>query len=432
MTARSSEAPPSGRSALLSVGAGLAVFGLATYGFLAFAGRGMPAEDFAPLSVMWTLLNAVGIGLFVPFEQELARRTAVARATRTTNLPAVRRTLIAGGAVIGALAVMAGLLGTTLAERLFAGRTALVGYLVAALVGMAVSYVVRGLLSGNGRFGHYGAQLAVDGVLRVVGAAVLVSVGVAGPEPYAAVLVVSPVAAVLVTTPRFRRLVVHGSRPELLGGAMALTTLVAASVVSQALANAGPVIVQLLAAPDEATAAGLFTAALVVARIPLFAFAAVQSLLLPGLAGFVGSRDPAGLRARIGVVAAWTGALGALGTLVIWLLGPWLVPLLFGEDFAVGRGVITAIAASGALFMLAQVAAQLLYALGHEWEAVAGWASGLVVLVAACAWHASIDVRAAGALVAGAGAALVVLAYFAVARLRRWSREIVGERVGAT
>ncbi len=50
--------------------------------------------------------------------------------------------------------------------------------LVLAMAGMAAAYVVRGLLSGDGRFGHYGTQLAVDGVTRVLAAAILYAAGV--------------------------------------------------------------------------------------------------------------------------------------------------------------------------------------------------------------------------------------------------------------
>lgn len=413
-------------SGLLSVGAGLAVFGLATYGFLAAAGRGLPAGEFSPLSVMWTVLNAAGIGLFVPFEQEMSRRTAVARATGTANAAALRHSLRSAAALLGVVAVLAAALARPIAQHLFGGRTSLVVLLVAAMAGMAASYVARGLLSGNGRFGRYGAQLAVDGVLRMAAAATLAVAGAHGPAPYAAVLVVSPVVAVLLTTPRPRRLLTPGPAAPYVGATAALATLVVASALSQALANAGPVIVQLLAGPDEQTAAGRFTAALVVARVPLFAFAAVQAVLLPGLAAFVGAGDGPGLQRRARIVALWTGSLGALGTLVVWLLGPWVVRLLFGPSFGAGRGIITAIAASGAVFMLAQVAAQVLLALGDERLVVLGWASGVLALVGASFWRASIDERGAAALVVGAAVALVALGAVALARVHGWARQHAG------
>lgn len=417
-------------SGLLSVGGGLAVFGLATYGFLAAAGRGLPAADFSPLSVEWTVLNAAGIGLFVPFEQELSRRTAIARATGTANAAALRHALRSAAVLLGAVALVAAVLARPISQHLFAGRTSLVVLLVGAMAGMAASYVTRGLLSGNGRFGRYGAQLAVDGVLRVAAAVALATAGARGPGPYAVVLVLSPIAAVLLTTPPPRLLLTAGPEAPYVGATAALATLVVASALSQALANAGPVIVQLLAGPGESTAAGRFAAALVVARVPLFAFAAVQAVLLPGLAAFVGAGDAPGLRRRARLVASWTGSLGVVGTVVVWLLGPWVVRLLFGPGFTAGRGIITAIAASGAAFMLAQVAAQVLLALGDERLVVVGWAAGVAALVAASFWRAPIDERGAAALVVGAVVAFAALGAVALARIRGWDRGRVGAAVG--
>ncbi len=402
--------------------AGLAVYGMATYGYLGAAGRGLADVSFAPLSVMWTLLNAVGIGLFLPFEQEVARRTAVARATGTGNAAAVRRALLGAGGLLLLVAAVTAAAGRAIAEHLFGGSTALAALMVAAMAGMAAGYVARGLLSGNGRFGRYGAQLAADGVLRVVGAVVLAAAGVRAPAAYAALLLLAPLLAVVITTPSPRSLLTPGSQPNSAGGAVSLGLLVVASLLSQALANAGTVVVQLLAGPDDAAAAGQFTAALVVARIPLFAFAAVQAVLLPALAGMVGARDAAGLQRRSLTVIAWTAGLGALGTAGIWVLGPWLVPLLFGSGYATGRGLITAIAGSGALFMLAQVLAQVLLALGAERHVVVGWGAGLVALVLATTVGSAVDLRAATALVVGSAVALALLAVCAVTRARQWRR----------
>lgn len=420
MTAPSSaegRGPWSARVGTLSVPVGLAVFGLATYGYLALAQRGLDAEAFAPLSVLWTLLNAVGIGLFLPFEQELGRTTASRRAAGEGNGAVVRSGLVGAGAVLLGVAVLAAVLGGVIADRLFAGAAALVPLLVLSLVGMAASYVTRGLLAGHGLFGRYGAQLAADGVLRVAGAGLLALAGVDGVAAYGLVLVASPVLAVLLTTPRWGRLVTPGPGHGLRVAARALTTLVAASLLSQALANAGPVVVQLLATPAESTASGEFTAALVVARVPLFAFAAVQAVLLPGLAALVGAGRLDAFRRRALLVLAVTGSLGLLGTAAVWVVGPPVVELLF-PGFGVTREVITLIALSGAAFMVAQVLAQALLALGRDHAVLLGWAAGLVGLVAALVWTGPLELRAAWSLVAGAVVAAVVLGVWWLAAAR--------------
>ena len=140
---------------LRSVAVGLGVFGLSTYGYLGLAGQGLGNVVFAPLSVLWVLLNGIGIGLFLPFEQELGRRTAERRAVGQGNAPVVRQSLLTVGGLLAAVALVTAAGAGVLSSRLFGGNDELVPLFVLALAGMAASYVVRGLLAGNGRFGPY-------------------------------------------------------------------------------------------------------------------------------------------------------------------------------------------------------------------------------------------------------------------------------------
>lgn len=415
-----------GRGGVVPVAVGLAIFGAATYGYLGLAGRALSPETFAPLSVLWTLLNAVGIGLFLPFEQELGRRTAARRAAGEGNRPVVVQGVVAAGLVLGGVAVVCAVGYPLLAAGLFAGRGALVLLLVLAMAGMALSYVVRGLLSGLGLFGRYGAQLAADGALRVAGAAVLFAAGARDPVTYGLVLVAAPVLAVLLTTPRPWSLVRPGPAQARRVAASAMVTLVAASVLSQVLANAGPVLVELVTTPAEQAASGQFTAALVIARVPLFAFAAVQAVLLPGLAGLAGSGRIVELRRRVVQVGLVTLVLGAVGTVAVYAVGAPLVRLLFGDGFTIDPGVIGLIALSGALFMVAQVAAQPLLALGAERWVVLGWGGGLAGLVLAATWQAPVALRASVALVVGCAVAAVVLGGAAAREMQRWDRPAEG------
>jgi O-antigen/teichoic acid export membrane protein len=417
---------------MITVAMGLGVFGLSTYGFLGFAGQSLGPERFAPLSVFWTLLNALGIGLFLPLEQELGRVTARRRARGEGNRSYVRHVTAVAVVLLAGVCVLAILAGPVLGARLFTGQGELVVLLVLAMAGMSASYMVRGLLSGQGRFGRYGAQLATDGVLRVLAAGVLFGFGVESVAAYGLVLFVTPVVAVLVTTPRPSVLVRAGG-PEVAKRTVvrAVATLLGASVLSQGLANAGPIIVQLLATPNERAVSGQFLAALVVARVPLFLFAAVQAVFLPGLAGLVSAGDGDGFRRRVETVGIGTLAIGVAGALVVWLLGSELVPLLFGPRFSIDRGVITLIAVSGALFMLAQVAAQALLALRADRTVVMGWAVGIAGLLIAAVVPGELATRAAWSLVCGSAAALILLAVCLVGRQARWRAGLdAGRRLG--
>lgn len=410
------------RTGVLAVAVGLGVFGLAGYGYLWCVAHALGAEAAAPVNLLWTLLNAVGIGLFLPLEQQLGRTTASLRAQGLATGAAVRAVGVAGVVLLGGTALVCLAAWPLLADRLFGGRDVYVPLLVAALAGAAVAYAVRGLLSGNGRFPAYGAQLAVDGVLRVAGAGVLAALGVRVVAAYAVVLVLSPLVAVLVTT-RPAGLVTAGGEADVRALRRAVAALVLASLASQLLANLGPVVVQLRATPDQEALVSGFTAANAIARIPLFAFAAVQAVLLPGLASLLGAGDVHGYRRRLVLVGGVTGALAGLGTLGVWLLGDWLLSLMFPPDFAVGRDVLTLVALSGGLFMLAQVAAQALLAQGEDRAVLVGWVLGLAGLVAAALVPGEVMTVAAVALVVGSGVALVALALALLASLRSLSRQ---------
>ena len=60
----------------ITVGTGLVIAGLASYGFLAISARALGPEAFAPLSVMWIITFLAGPGFFLPVEQEVSRALA--------------------------------------------------------------------------------------------------------------------------------------------------------------------------------------------------------------------------------------------------------------------------------------------------------------------------------------------------------------------
>lgn len=90
---------------------------------------------------------SVGIGLFFPMEQELTRIVAARAVCGEGAAPVLRKAglLTAGvlAVVLGALALFAG----PIADRLFPGDQALVAVLGAALTGMALCYLTRGVLA---------------------------------------------------------------------------------------------------------------------------------------------------------------------------------------------------------------------------------------------------------------------------------------------
>lgn len=408
-----------GRTAWVAVG--LLVFGGSNFAFLAFAAHDLGDARSAPLGVAWTVLNAIGIGLFQPLEQEAGRRLAARRALAGEARADLRYLVrLALGACATCAIVGFALLGP-LADLVFHDRRDMVVVLVLGLVGQAMAYLARGVLAGSGRFPRYGMQLLADGVLRTAGAGVLFALG-SGVGAYGAVLVVAPIAGTLVAiSPRAVAHAVTGA-PDGLGARERMGALVAASATGQLLANVGPVAMAVLAADDQQALSGRFVYAVTIARIPLFLFAAVQAVFLPSLAALLARRDAAGFARSMRRATVATLTLGVVGVLGVWLLGEPAMDLIY--SFHLDAGLLAVIAASAGLFMLAQAAAQGL--LAHHADAVVaiGWSLGLAATLASLALPGELASRVAVALCIGS--AVAAATHAASLRLvhRAWAGDV--------
>ena len=159
----------------------------------------VPMSSQTAVSVLWSIVFLLGLGVFFPVEQELIRLVAARTVAGQGIGPVVRRgatlALVIGAVLLTAFAVAAG----PLAGRLFGGDPAMVATLGGATVALAVTSVSRGTLAGLGRFGAYGRQLAVDGGLRVLLACALGVARTRTPAAYGLILVAAPLLAVAVT-----------------------------------------------------------------------------------------------------------------------------------------------------------------------------------------------------------------------------------------
>lgn len=404
---------------VLWVGAGIGVYGLSSFAFLAIAAQTMGlGAPYTALALMWTLLNAIGIGLYLPVEQESGRSIVSRRSLGHPTASALRVPLRYAGSSLLVIALVVALANTWFTDEVFDGQSGMTWVFVVALAGMALAYQARGVLAGTGRFPRYGLQLGVDGALRVAGAVFLAVRGLDGALWFGAVLALSPFVATAVTLIKAGPLLTRGPGFR---STTVMTPLVLASITSQALANAGPVAAQLLKGPGEEAAAANLVNALTVARIPLFLFAAVQAVFLPRLARYVAHDERGGYVGALRTATLLTAVIGALGVAAAALVGPQVVQLLFGHDFAIGRGDIVLLGASAALFMNTQVLVQGLLARSRDLAAAASWSVGLLALVAALAIPLELTPRVALALTIGSAAALVAAAVALRQTLHRWS-----------
>ncbi len=402
--------------------AGLGVLAGTSYVTLVLAGRLLGAASFAGISVLYVLVSSFATGMFLPVEQEIARRRGHERGSATFDPSLLRRAVVVS--MVAAIAiVLLAVVARPVPLRLLGGSWSLLGALCVALPGYACCFVSRGVFAGSRELWRYGLQLGMEGSFRLAGMLYLVVIGAHSVAAVGWLFAVAPwialaasLAGRTVHLPRERVSVVPGS-PLV----SALGLLLISSLAAQLLVNAGPVIIQLLATPAERARAGAFLAALVVVRLPVFLFTAVQPSFLPAMATHAAVDRKADFVALTRRVLTTCLALTVVSTVVAAALGPTVIRLLFGFRDGVGTVTFLAMGVSVGLYLAAMIFAQALLGRGmHAWT-MAGWLIGLAALLAGTALPGSAVSKATAGFLLGAVAAACVYAVLLAVALRRWA-----------
>lgn len=371
MTAR---ADSYGRGArVLSIG--IASTGLFTFAYFAVASHVLGADDYGAISLLWSVLFVVLSVIYRPVEQLLARTIAARRAQgrrggHPLRTPATIQLGFAAAFVVVALALRATI------EDAFGSET-LYWVMVVATVAYAASYFARGWFAGHQWFGLYGGLVLFESVSRFC-FPLAVAAGLAGGQTAVALgIAAAPVASLLVlpwALGREEGAGEGGREPMALreGGGFALG-VAGIQLAEQTLLNAAVVIV---AAKAGSAVAGVVFSALLIVRAPLQLFQAVQTSLLPHLAG--GGDAARAIRVTLLAIAGFAGAV-ALALLAI---GPWAMDLLFGDLHDYGRGGLALLAVAMGLHLAAGTLNQALLAAGRAGRAAACWLLAAVAFAA--------------------------------------------------
>ena len=419
----------------VAVGGGLVVNGLAAYTFITLASRDLGAEAYTPVGLLWALSFLLGPGFFQPLEQETARVIAGRSANGLRSV--VRPAAILGGSLALALVVVAVVAAPWIVDSLFAGHGILFVALLLVLVGLGTGHLVRGVLAGLGRFGGYARYFIGDGIGRLllvgIGSLVLTDdvavYGLAvGGAPFLGVAAAltgrrsgataggpevsqsATATATATATAPVPDAVVSGRRAELAALAPAMGFLLVASVSTAIVLNVSPLAVELLAGPDQGDEAGRFLNALLVARVPLFFFQAVQASLLPKLSSLAADGRLVEFRHVLARLLALVGALGAAAIVACALVGHLVVEMAFGAGFAVGRRDMVLLAASSAVLMIVLALAQALIAQRCQGRMALAWFAGLCAFPVVLAFGGDLFLRVELALLATVVTAMVAMA----------------------
>lgn len=408
-------------SGTIAVGGGLAVAAISAYAFLAIAARALGTHRYAPLSTLWALIFVTGPGLFLPLEQEVGRALSARRVRGEGGGPLIRRAALAGGGVALVVSVLALTLGRPLLDRLFDGDALLSLAFVLALGGYAAEFLVRGMLSGSGRFVPYGVIVGGEAAVRALGVIVFAVVGVRLAGLYGLTLALGSILAVAVVLRGQRGLFEPGPPApwsELTGR---LGYLLTGSLLAAFLVNAGPLTVKLISTSAQHDTAGIFLSGLIMARTPLFFFQAVQAALLPRLAALASAGRHAEFRHGFGRLLLLVAAVGVLAVLGFALLGPLIVRVLFGRGFVLSHRDMAELAAASAIYMLALALAQALIALDQHGRSALGWLVGVATFVGTVAALRAVDLlpRVEAALIASSLTATLAMALLLAPELRR-------------
>ncbi|QEC48643.1 hypothetical protein FSW04_14385 [Baekduia soli] len=368
---------------ILSIG--IAATGLFTFAYFSVARHVLEDDAYGRVSTLWAVLFVVMSVIYRPVEQLLSRTIADRRARGSAGghplrVPALIQLAFAATFLVVALALRG-----PIQDGLFDGESSLYWVLVGAALAYAASYFARGYFAGHQWFGLYGGLVLFESLSRFA-FPVAVAVGISTGETAVALgIVAAPLASLCVIPWALGRHEagaaaaqdVPRARGDMRQGAGFAGSVALIQLGEQTLLNAAVLLV-----PDSGKAGVVFSA-LLIARAPLQLFQAVQTSLLPHLAGLEATEGHAAfaraIRQTILVIVAFAGAV-AVGLLAI---GPWVMDVLFPSDQGYGRLGLAVIAVGMGLHLAAGTLNQAALARGRAHQAAAAW---IVAALAFVVW----------------------------------------------
>jgi O-antigen/teichoic acid export membrane protein len=264
--------------------------------------------------------------------------------------------------------------------ELFDSNSFMVAALIVAVLAYAPAHIARGICSGTGRFKAYGVVLGADGVMRIAFCLLLAAFGVEAVGAYGFAVALAPLVGVAAVA--WKRQLVTQPGPDASWTEVTpnLGWLLLGSLMAALLVNAGPLALAFLADPEQDADVTRFGYGVILARIPLFMFQAVQAALLPRLARLAATERMVEFRRGFRRLMLLILVVGVVGVAGAWLFGKFAVETLY--DSTLGQRTLTVLALGSVFYMVALAAAQAVIALhGHALVAM-GWTIGVIVFVA--------------------------------------------------
>ncbi|MGI8801593.1 MAG: hypothetical protein ACR2KV_05385 [Solirubrobacteraceae bacterium] len=384
-------APRSYASGARILSIGIAATGVLTFAFFSIASHVLSEVDAKRIDLLWSVMFVIISVIYRPIEQLLSRTIADRRAR---GLPGqamrVPMTIQTGFAVVFLAVALP--LHDTVVKGVFDGSAALYWVLVVGTLAYAASYFARGWLAGHQFFGLYGGLVLMEAVSRVA-FALAVAVGIAGGQTAVALgIAAAPFVSLFVVPAAFARNrsrtsvsappdAADPARLSLRGGTGFAVAVSGIQLAEQTLLNAA--VLTVAATSADPNLAGIVFNVLLISRAPLQLFQAIQTSLLPHLAGLeAGGAGQAGFARTIRItLLAITGFSGAVAVGML-AIGPFAMTHLFGQHANYPRLGLALIACGMGLHLASGALNQAALARGRARAAAAAWLGAAVIFVA--------------------------------------------------
>jgi O-antigen/teichoic acid export membrane protein len=259
--------------------------------------------------------------------------------------------------------------------------------------------------------------MGADGAVRVLLCVLLAVLGATSAGAYGMAVALAPLAGFFWVLGRGQLRTDDGPPATWTEVTPNLGWLLLGSVFAAGLVNAGPVAANLLASDGQEEFVTQFGYGVLLSRIPLFLFQAVQAALLPRLAGLAARNELGEFRSGFKKLMKIVVAVGVIGIVGAYLVGPFVIEKMY--DATLSNRTMAMLALGSALYMAALAMAQAVIALkGHALVAL-GWGIGMASFVLVT-WLSSDDLfkRIEFGLVASSFAAMVAFAVSLRVKLR--------------
>lgn len=400
----------------VAVGVGLVVASATAYLVVIIVNGTVGDKGYAGFGVFWSLLFSAGTGLFLPLEQEVSRAISHRRATGVGSRPVIERAAVVGGIGAVVIAAVSAGLARPIVDNLFHGSTLLLVGFIISLFGFYSMYLVRGVLSGHGRFVPYGVMVGLDGFIRLVLVAGLAIGGVKTVGPYGLAMGITPFLATAAVLLDRRGLLEPGPHSAWSELSTALGLLLTGSILAQVLAYLALIIADVTASHSVARS---FTNAFFVARIPVLMFMAVQAALLPKLARLAASEQHLDFRVALKRLMWAVIGVAIFGTLIAYTLGPFVGNKIFPDKFHISRLDLGVLAAGSGAYIITQTLTQALIALKAYGRVAVGWVVGCVgYAITQLVLHVHVTLEVSIAFFVGSAVGAAVMAVLLVQRMR--------------